>query len=94
MKPVCVHCGAADIRSAEYKSILKQYKNVFPVCHFKKGKKKISCSLMEPLITSSNKGNIGKSVERATTNESFKGCYMILSPGTSIDKVVQFNACQ
>ena len=49
---------------------------------------------MEPLITSSNKGNIGKSVERATTNESFKGCYMISSPGTSIDKVVQFNACQ
>ena len=41
-KLVCVHCGAADIRSAEYKSMLKQYKNVFPVCQhcFNKGKKK------------------------------------------------------
>ena len=40
-KLVGVHCGAADIRSAEYKSKLKQCKNVFPVCQhcFNKGKK-------------------------------------------------------
>ena len=61
-KLVCVHCGAADIRSAEYKSMLKQYKNVFPVCQhcFNKGKKEIGRSLrslVEPLISSSNKGN-------------------------------------
>ena len=32
-KLVFVHCGAAaDIRSAEYKSKLKQYKDVLPVC--------------------------------------------------------------
>ena len=37
---------------------------------------------------------ISKSVERVTTNESFKGCYSISSPGTSIDEVVQFNVCQ
>ena len=49
---------------------------------------------MEPLISSSNKGNISKSVERITTNESVKLCYSISSPGTSIDKVVQFNVCQ
>ena len=45
---------------------------------------------MESLISSSNKENISKSVERVTTNKSVKGCYSILSPGTSIDKVVQF----
>ena len=41
-KLVCVHCGAADIRSTEYKSKLKQYKDVFPVCQhcFNNGKKK------------------------------------------------------
>ena len=69
---VCVHCGAAaDIRSAEYKSKLKQYKDVLPVCQhcFNKGKEEICCSLVEPLIRSSNKRNISKSVERVTINE-------------------------
>ena len=58
-KTVCVHCGAADIISAEYKSKLKQYKNVFPVCQycFTKGKNEIRRSLVEPLISTSNKGN-------------------------------------
>ena len=95
-KLVCVHCGAADIRSAEYKSMLKQYKNVFPVCQhcFNKGKKEICRNLVEPFISSSNKGNISKSAGRVTTNESVKGCYSISSPGTSIDEVVQFNVCQ
>ena len=69
-KLVCVHCGAADIRSAEYKTKLKQYKNVFPVCQHcsNREKKEICCSLVEPLISISNKGNFSKSVERATTN--------------------------
>ena len=60
MKLVSVHCGAADIRSAEYKSKLKQYKNVIPVCQhcFNKRKKEICCSLVEPRISSLNKGNI------------------------------------
>ena len=95
-KLVCVHCGSADIRSAEYKSKLKQYKNVFPVCQhcFNKGKKEICRSSVEPVISSSNKGNISKSVEKVTTNESVKGCYSISSPGNSIDEVVQFNICQ
>ena len=95
-KLVCVHCGAADIRSAEYKSRLKQYKNVFPVCQhcFNKGKKEICHCLVERLISSSNKGNISKSVERSTTNESVKGCYSISSPGISIDEVAQFNVYQ
>ena len=95
-KVVCAHCEAADIRSAEYKSKLKQYKNSFPVCQhcFNKGKKEICRSLVEPLISSSNKGNISNSVERVTTNKSVKGCYSNLSPGTSIDEVVQFNVCQ
>ena len=31
---------------------------------------------MEPIISSSNKGNIRKSVERVTTNESVKGCFL------------------
>ena len=95
-KLVCVHCGAADIRSAEYKSKLKQYKNGFPVFQhcFHKEKREIYRSLVEPLISSSNKGNISKSVERITTNESVKFCYSISSPETSIDKVVQFNVCQ
>ena len=53
-----------------------------------------SCSLVEPIISSSKKGNISKSVERVTTNESVKGCYSISSPGTSINEVVQFNVCQ
>ena len=96
MRVVCVHCWAADIRSAEYKSKLKQYKNVFPVCQhcFNKGKKEIYRSLIEPLISTLNKRNISKSVERSTTTESFKGWYSILSPGTSIDEVVQFNVYQ
>ena len=95
-KLVCVHYGAADIRSAEYKSKLKQYKNVFPVCQhcFNKGKKEICRSLVEALINSSNKRNISKLVERVTTNESVKGCYSISSPGTSIDEVVQLNVCR
>ena len=50
--------------------------------------------MVEQLINSSNKGNISKSVERVTTNESVKGYYSISSPGTSIDEVVQFNVCQ
>ena len=49
---------------------------------------------MEPLISTSNKGNITKSVERATTNESVKGCCSISFPGTRIYEVVQFNVCQ
>ena len=58
-KTVCVHCGAADVISEEHKSKLKQYKNVFPVCQycFNKGKKEIRRSLVEPLISTSNKGN-------------------------------------
>ena len=51
-------------------------------------------SLVEPLISSSNKGNNSNSVERATTNESVKRCYSISSPGTSIDEVVQCNIFQ
>ena len=88
--------GPADIRPAEYKSKLKQYKNDFPVCQhcFNKGKKEICRSLVEPIISGSNKGNISKSVERVTNNESVKGCYSISSPGTSIDEVVQFKTCQ
>ena len=93
---VCAHCGAANIRSAGYKSKLKQYKNVFPVCQhcFNKGKEEICRSLVEPLISSSNKGNISNSVERVTANKSVKGCYSNSSPGTSIDEVVQVNVCQ
>ena len=94
-KLVCVNCGAANIRSAEYKSKLKQYKNVFSVCQycFNKGKKEICRSLVEPLISSSNKGNISKSTARVTTVK-VKVCYSISSPGTSIDEVVQFNVRQ
>ena len=36
---------------------------------FNKGKKEICCILVKPLIRSSNKVNIRKSVERVTINE-------------------------
>ena len=51
---------------------VKAIKNVIPVCQhsFNKRKKEICCSLVEPCISSLNKGNISKSGERVTTNES------------------------